>query len=314
MESATPSLAVILAGLGTVVVLGVGLHSWWDMRRSRRREGAARGRSTRISEPGLGPELGLGVDAAGGFEGDDRLDERFYLCFQVSAGLATEGLQQRFSSLGHLGGKPLVVSATRAHSGLSVGLLLANRAGPLTLVDYEAFVDLLVRMVPGLAKVDVEERLLAFPEAYRRARGLASQLETLDGQLALHLKGESPSAVALSELADDRGLLPRGEGRYSRMDDRGEVAFSLLRGEHGVALTLLLDFPRCYQPLAQFDELLSVAQSLVQVMNGQLVDDSHRALSEEALMVVRGQVEDRVADFLEAGIEPGSALARRLFQ
>lgn len=247
-------------------------------------------------------------------EQSDRLDERFYLVFTVPAGLASEGLLLRLSSLGHLEGKPLLMTGLAPDGSFSLGLLLANRTGPLSLVEYEAYVDLLVRMVPGLSKVDVEERLLAFPEAYRKARDLVASLESLDGQLAIHLSGPAPSSLRLSELADELALMPRGEGRYSRMDETGEVAFSLLRGEHGVALTLLMDFPRCRSPIEAFDGLLAVGRALREALAAPLVDDRHQPLTDEALEMVRQQVAARVDVFQRSGIEPGSALARRLFQ
>ena len=48
-------------------------------------------------------------------------------------------------------------------------------------------------------------------------------------------------------------------------------------------------------------------------MNLQLVDDHVRQLSTDWLKEVRSYVQDRQEEMLRADIEPGSALAKRLF-
>ena len=76
---------------------------------------------------------------------------------------------------------------------------------------------------------------------------------------------------------------------------------------------MLFDITRIADGADKFNQFMALAVKLSGAMNLQLVDDHVRQLSTDWLKEVRSYVQDRQEEMLRANIEPGSALAKRLF-
>jgi hypothetical protein len=74
-----------------------------------------------------------------------------------------------------------------------------------------------------------------------------------------------------------------------------------------------MDFPHVTRPDLVVAEMLEQARSLATTLDADIVDDGGRVLGEEGMALLSNQVV-RLGAMLQAqGIEPGSALSRRLF-
>ncbi len=163
---------------------------------------------------------------------------------------------------------------------LRAALQLVTRAGAVSeaeLVEFRSAVETLAAMI-GAAVSAPEMR-----QALDAARSLDRSCADCDVQIALHVLGV-PSA-----------------------QDLGDQPFQLTPREDG--LTLTLDVARTAEPGRAFEAMARTARRL----GGRLVDDNGNAVDERALAAIGAQLEAVRQTLAARGIEPGSALALRLF-
>lgn len=223
----------------------------------------------------------------------------------------------------HVGTKPLsfgwrvpgredpVVDPGESHiAGLSVGILLATRSGPLHALEYTDWSEAMRRLA-----MDVGANLSIAPmqEVLTRARELDRSCADVDGQLAIALSSDAGiSPLAMDEAAASLGLESRGESRYAK-GSLHHQRFSLFPGDGGMGFTLLLDVPRTARPVEAFEEMLAAGRALAEALCVDLTDDTGRLLLAEDIAVIREQLSRQEARILALGITPGSMLAQRLF-
>ncbi len=163
---------------------------------------------------------------------------------------------------------------------LRAALQLVTRAGAVSeaeLVEFRSAVETLAARI-GAAVSAPEMR-----RALETARELDRSCADCDVQIALHVLGV-PTA-----------------------QDLGEQPFQVTLREEG--LTLTLDVARTAEPGRAFEAMARTARQL----GGRLVDDNGNAVDERALAAIGAQLEAVRQTLADRGIEPGSALALRLF-
>src|SRR5262252_2230864 len=69
-------------------------------------------------------------------------------------------------------------------------------------------------------------------------------------------------------------------------------------------VVFVLDVPRVADPVRAFDQMRLTAKRMTQTLEGTLVDDNRRALTDASLAAIRGQVQATAAALREAHIEP----------
>jgi len=78
-------------------------------------------------------------------------------------------------------------------------------------------------------------------------------------------------------------------------------------------LTLFMSVPCAHQPVQVFDRMVKAARELARELNGRVLDQDRKPLTEEGSRVIRAQI-DRIGDEMRAqGIVAGSSTALRLF-
>jgi hypothetical protein len=87
--------------------------------------------------------------------------------------------------------------------------------------------------------------------------------------------------------------------------------FQAIARDDGVTLTL--DVARTREPRATYEAMARAGRALAQSRGGRLVDDAGRELDERALAAIGRELEAVGARLAGCGIEPGSALALRVF-
>ncbi len=155
-----------------------------------------------------------------------------------------------------------------------------------------------------------------------RARALDKICAQLDLQIGLTLHGKVGPMPGQSFLlaAQKQGfVLKRGALRYSRdgrelfrIEDAQPLSDERLKNAIQNPV-VLLDVPHVPQPELVFDDMLKQTMRLAQTLSAELVDDRLKPLKDQGLTMIRTEVEKSTQALIEAGIEPGSRRALRLF-
>jgi hypothetical protein len=228
-----------------------------------------------------------------------------------------------------VGGKPVILEGSPVHADdpappewaaiaarqrlfrVRVGVLLANRHGPLNAMEYSEF-------VTGVQSVAEQLSLLGdtpdMPLVLQRARSLDETFAGLDGQIGLNVAAPDPLGLTdLARLAQETGCVERGNNRHARLTAQGDLLFSLSLSDAPDRLSLLLDVPRAPIDAHPWEEMVACARHCAQRLGGRLIDDQGRELSDTALERIAEQLRERQQALVEAGLQPGSTLALRVF-
>jgi len=162
---------------------------------------------------------------------------------------------------------------------------LVSRNGVVSDAEVLEFRSLVETMAAALgARVSAPE----MRGALEAARELDRACADADVQVALHVVGIG-TAPARFEGASFQAT-PRADG-----------------------VTLTLDVARTRDPGSSYEAMARAGRELAQVRGGRLIDDAGQELDERALAAVGRELEAVRARLAGCGIEPGSALALRVF-
>lgn len=208
---------------------------------------------------------------------------------------------------------------------LRVGLQLANRQGPVGNGDLTLFLAAMQRLADELmAVLDLPDAQQMLDQALRLDRFCAD----VDMQIGVNLvsRGTPFAGTKVRALAEASGMLLTPDGIYVRPDEEGRLLFSLQNFEasgfvaetlrqlstHG--LVFLLDVPRVPRGQHAYTLMLDTARRFAEALNGLLVDDNRKPLSEAELLNIRQEYVQKPQAVMEArGIPAGGNLALRLF-
>ncbi|QII86224.1 hypothetical protein G3T20_16965 [Bordetella hinzii] len=211
------------------------------------------------------------------------------------------------------------IAAEESYSALQLAVLLANRSGPLTAIEWsQAWAraqDLADRFEGSIEGPDQQAVL----EQAARLDDVCAALDTQVG-LTLMLGGAQPAAEVLT-VARSMGFAPDG-ARLAWLSDTGAVRFTLARGD-GAAfdagmggierLHLLLDVPCSPAGPHAFGRMVEVGRDLAGRLRAELVDDQGRPLAEGAEKVIDERLQVLFEQLEQAGLRAGSERAQRVF-
>lgn len=205
-------------------------------------------------------------------------------------------------------------------------LLLADRNGPATRAQIDAFLRMLADLAPTIPAAFVA------PEAeYEadRAEALDRLCAELDIQIGLTLQKHDAAPIAgtrLRGVAEAAGFRLAPSGRFEWVqEDTGTVLYALqaaggdaftadgLRTSSLAGVVFLLDVPRVADPVRAFDQMTRAARRMAQTLGAEIVDDNRRPLNEAGQNAIREQVRGAAAALAQVHIEPGSPRALKLF-
>lgn len=235
-------------------------------------------------------------------------------------------------------GKPVRAFGERADGGwealsghprnvygqVEFGLQLADRGGALSQDQLDAFCRALYEFAAE------EGGAVTCPER-EAALGLARELDLfcMDVDVLIGLNVVSAdhrpfTSEAMHSLAKEAGLGLESDGTFLARDDFGHALFTLANQEdapfprdgrglttHGV--TLLFDVPRVADGLAVFDRMTRLGFDLAWRLEGRLMDDNGRVVSEDSLNRDRARLAQFFARMEARGIPAGGERALRLF-
>jgi FtsZ-interacting cell division protein ZipA len=239
--------------------------------------------------------------------------------------ISVERIVKEAGSLRRIGSKPVLIEVDTdsgqwrvLHSAqgnvrrLRVGLLLANRHGPLNAMEFSEFSDAVEPLGQALEAADV--RLPLMEPVLEHARQVDEYCAQLDNLIGVNVQMPKPlSGAELQSIAESLGLIARGNNRYARMSDSGDVLFSMALGDRSELVTLLLDVPRAPAQARPWSTMLECGRKCAALTDGQLVDDALRPLTDSAASAVARQLESHYRSLDEAGLGAGSPAALRVF-
>ena len=215
--------------------------------------------------------------------------------------------------------------AARIYGTVELGLLLADRNGPVSEVQLDSFCNRLYEFVAEFGgAASCPDKTLALT----RANELDAFCAGVDMLIGLNLvapeaKGFSPEDV--QRLAEAAGLVHGQDGRYSLNDPAGQRLFVLANNEADPgfsslgtnnrtrSLSLFFDVPRVAKDARVFDRMTVFGQTLADDLAGRLVDDGGRPVSQESLDKDRHRLAELYARMQARGIPAGGERALRLF-
>jgi hypothetical protein len=209
---------------------------------------------------------------------------------------------------------------------MRIGLQLCNRGGPATAEEVAAFaagVQSLATALGGVADAPDANQAVA------DARTLDRFCVDVDVQIGFNLMkadGRTFPGTKIRTLAEAAGCTLDADGTYRRRDEEGAELFALANLDAGGrfraeimrdlatrGLAVTLDVPRSPGGPNAFRRFLEFARQIAQTLDGVLVDDNRRPLSDAAFAQIGAQLESVHRTMTERGVAPGSRLALRLF-
>jgi hypothetical protein len=209
---------------------------------------------------------------------------------------------------------------------MRIGLQLCNRGGPATAEEIAAFaagVQSLATALGGVADAPDAKQAVA------DARTLDRFCVDVDVQIGFNLMkadGRTFPGTKIRTLAEAAGCALDADGTYRRRDEEGAELFALANLDAGGrfraetmrelatrGLAVTLDVPRSPGGPNAFRRFLEFARQIAHTLDGVLVDDNRRPLSDAAFAQIGAQLESVHRAMSERGVAPGSRLALRLF-
>lgn len=204
-----------------------------------------------------------------------------------------------------------------------IGLQAISRNGLSSAQELEQF-GLQVRQFAE--KMDGEYLLTDIPTFLNMAKPLDDICARVDQTIAIHLVSRtSISGTEIRNHLENKGFQLMHDGSFSYHTEKGQPKFnivtldgsaftsSLLSTQAYKGFSMLFDITRVPAGREHFDEFMNIALSLAIALNLDLVNDQVQELTNEWLKEICHYVLARQEEMLKVGIEPGEALAQRLF-
>jgi len=205
------------------------------------------------------------------------------------------------------------------YTSVQLAVLLANRSGPLTAIEWSQIFNRAQTLADQL------ECTLEAPEQQQvveLGQRLDQLCEGLDTQVGLTLLLTGVRSVSeVSDAAQAMGFVAY-QGRFAWFGDHGFVCFTLSRADEepfdaGMAgvdrLSLLLDVPRSPVDTRAFGRMAEIGYELARRLGAELIDDQDRTLQPGAEILIDEQLKTVYVNLERAGFNAGGARALRVF-
>jgi len=205
-------------------------------------------------------------------------------------------------------------------------LLLANRGGPVSRTELDSFQRLVSEVAAALGAPNA--RIDAAAEA-DRAEALDRFCADFDVQIGLTILKSELGQIAgtrLRGVAEAAGFRINAAGHFEHaQEETGAAMYTLqnykqepftiesLRKMSTPGVVFVLDVPRVSDPVRVFDQMRMAAKRMTKTLEGVLVDDNRRPITDTSLAAIRAQVQVTATALREAHIDPGGPRALRLF-
>ena len=216
-------------------------------------------------------------------------------------------------------------SDTGRYSHWLAALQLADRNGAVSDRELVVFFDGLQQLANQLGtSIAVPSRT----DTLLKAQQLDEFCASVDIQFSFHLvesQGGAFVGTKLRGVCEAAGLALQVDGCFHaasaagtteyRLRNSGSEALTIdsLRSLATNNVTLILDVPLVADGVAAFDRLVGTARQLERGLGGKLVDAQGAAVADELILGIRTKIGELQRLMTSAGIDPGGALAAKLF-
>ncbi|MDP3513678.1 MAG: cell division protein ZipA C-terminal FtsZ-binding domain-containing protein, partial [Sulfuritalea sp.] len=207
----------------------------------------------------------------------------------------------------------------------AIALQLVDRRGAVSAEELTSFFDGVQQIAQHMGTA---LELPVFDETLLHAARLDEFCAGVDIQFVLHVVEATGGVFAGTKLrgvAEAAGLTLEADGVFRARDEAGGELFTVANlgnepleaatlaalATHG--LTLSLDVPRAADGVAAFGRMLATARQLTTALGGVLVDAQRAPLSQAMIDAIGAKTAELQQTMRDAGIEPGSVRALRLF-
>lgn len=215
---------------------------------------------------------------------------------------------------------------TARFTDFGLTLQLADRDGPADESELNQFSQIVLKLS------EVFGRRFQFScgldEALDQARSLDQLIKKYDALAILNIvaRNEPFKTSDVDAAARGRGMAPNQRNVYVkyendrpvyRMADRERASEESSEAEGGDGktrgLTLFMDIPRTLDPARVFNDMIDDAKELCKVLDGKLVDDNHRGMTQKGLKRIGQEIRTMAGEMERDGITPGREHALKLF-
>lgn len=229
--------------------------------------------------------------------------------------------QDNYGAWQYLGNNQGDLSVTK----IAATLQLADRTGA---ASRETILNFQRRIESFAVQIDAKVDWQAHEDTELYANELDAFCVGVDVMVNLHVlvaEGGPFAGTKLRGLAEAGGMTLSDDGAFYAMDDHHVRLFSLTNREQRPftadslrtsmigGVTLGLDFPHTSNPIESFNQMVLLSKKLTQALSAKVVDDNQRPLNDASIEQIRQQLKKFLADMQSRGIEPGGAIAARLF-
>lgn len=204
-------------------------------------------------------------------------------------------------------------------------LQLADRQGP---VD-ESEINQFSQMVLKLSEVFGRRFQFScdFDDALKQAEFLDKVIKKYDALAILNIVARNDAfrltdideaSRAINMVPNQKNVYVKYEGKHAvyRMADKekardGESSASSDQITRG--LTMFMDIPRTRDPARVFNDMVNDAKELCKRLDGKLVDENHRGMTQKGLKRIGQEIRTMAAEMERDGIAPGGDSALKLF-
>ena len=215
------------------------------------------------------------------------------------------------------------ITAENSYTELQVAIQLANRRGPIGVVDLSEF---LTRCQSLADSLDAEIDLPPVNQVLEQAKNLDEFCVSSDIQLGFILAANmiSWSASDVQNVLQKRGLILSRDGAFFNSYDRDQLNFRAqadginfllddLQGKRIKQIQFLLDVPISPINSDPFMSMLEIANQLAGDLDGRLLDDNGQALVEASIQGIQTYLNNLYQLMRSRDIVPGSQTAIRLY-
>jgi len=217
------------------------------------------------------------------------------------------------------------------YGDLMLAIQLIDGRGPIDETELHSFVQLGLKLADALHRPT--KLPLSFEQALEHARRLQQLYDTYDviaGVNIVSIESTGFNGREIEQAARQLGMQFGAMNIFHMKNDQSPGCrhlFSMANlykpgafdpdnwaGFSTRGLTLFMSVPCAHKPVSVFDNMVTTANGLCELLGGKLLDQEQRPLTEKGLALIRTQIED-IANALRAnGIIPGSETALRLFR
>ncbi len=328
-------LQILLISIGAALIIVVLLYNGWQdwrARRSMRPTQPVSEHDVLMQENPVRHEPGLWESERAPVAATDDSPEVDPACEAVidivlAHPVPGEALAEAVQSISRVGKKPVRVFAEReggghrtqvladeAYVSLQLAVVLANRSGPLTAIEWSNLWTLaqnLAERFEGQIEAPDQDVVL------KKAADLDACCAAMDAQVGLILQLAQPRAVpAITEAASGVGFV-QSRGQWAWMAENGLPRFVLLvdqqAGEPPHRVDLLLDVPNSIPDDQAFSRMVAVGRDLAQRLDAHVLDDQGRTFQDGSVPAIDRQISALYDQLDQAGFLAGTERTARVF-